>query len=187
MRSLSETAISSYTPLTRLDSVSVSLNVKVVSAAIDGRFSINRFGLRGRAEAPIRTTAGAIMDDEEKYLQWQERAITQLGIAINLLLTFAGITLEFALRHRQEFSRWEHPAPVLLALSIGAALMANVTRVWDFRYTRRAAWARWKKDESTHDKAKDKADCFGVWTWGLFTAQAIAFALGVSALIVSLW
>jgi len=83
---------------------------------------------------------------EERYIRWQKLAIEQLGIVINLFLTFAGAILAFAVKTMME-SNEVLPAPaseefhcslIALGLSIGFALLGNVTRAFDFRYTRKA-------------------------------------------------
>ncbi len=132
--------------------------------------------------------------DRESYLRWQQIAITQLGYTINLFLTFSGTTLGFALKilmdSQTPFSGPAHclfhfSLPLLL-LSIASALLANVTRALDFRYTRRAAKER-MKDGKDHDDFHHKADCYGSWTWGLFYIQTASFAVGVVLFATSIW
>jgi hypothetical protein len=131
--------------------------------------------------------------DRESYIRWQEIALVQLGYTINLLLTFAGVTLSFALKILIEphtpfpcRARFLFYAAMLsLSLSVLAALGANVTRALDLRDTRRAARAR-MKDGKDHDKFHDKADCYGRWTWRLFFTQVPTFLVGVVLLGLSL-
>lgn len=131
--------------------------------------------------------------DREGYMRWQEIAIVQLGYTINLFLTFAGVTVSFALKILME-SHTPFPRPArclfysalpLLLLSVAVALCANVTRALDFRYTRRAARERMKGGKD-HDEFHDKAECYGKWTWGLFYTQTGTFLFGVLFLGLSL-
>lgn len=132
--------------------------------------------------------------DRDSYLRWQKIAIEQLGYVINLFLTLSGAVLAFAVKTMME-SRAPLPACahcmfhtslLVLGVSIFASLVANITRAADFRYTRRAAHARWRS-KPEHDDLRDKADNFGKWTWRLFYCQTVAFGLGVALLCLSIW
>jgi hypothetical protein len=121
--------------------------------------------------------------DRESYLRWQNIALTQLGYTINLMMTLAGGMLAFVVKEKLDGvvnargCGW-YFALGSLGLSVVLAIAANVTRAFDFRYTRGAARAR-MKDGEDHQELHKKADCFGAWTWVLFTCQAATFALGV--------
>jgi hypothetical protein len=124
--------------------------------------------------------------DRESYLRWQEIAITQLGYTINLLMTLSGGLLAFVVKEKLNGEVKAHGhgwrfALGCLGFSVLIAIAANVTRVLDFRYTRRAARER-MKDGEDHEELHDKAECFGAWTWSLFYCQAATFALGVALL-----
>jgi hypothetical protein len=80
-----------------------------------------------------------------------------------------------------------HLSIIVLVVSIGLALAANTTRALDFRYTRRAAYARWKKKESDHDTFQDKAEKCGKWTWRLFYCQTVTLFVGALLLCLSIW
>jgi hypothetical protein len=128
--------------------------------------------------------------DRDRYLRWQGIAITQLGYTINLMMTLSGGVLAFAIKGKLDgavkasgFS-WRS-ALIFLGCSVLFAIAANVTRAWDFRYTRGAARAR-MKDGRDHDELHDKADCLGRLTWGLFCFQAASFFLGILFLAGSL-
>jgi hypothetical protein len=129
--------------------------------------------------------------DRRSYLRWQEIAITQLGYTINLMMTLSGGTLAFAINEKLDEKLkangcgW-HFALGCLGLSVIIAIIANVTRALDFRYTRRAARAR-MKDGADHQELHDRAESLGAWTWGLFYCQAAAFALGIFSLARSLY
>jgi hypothetical protein len=129
--------------------------------------------------------------DRESYLRWQEIAITQLGYTINLVMTLSGAVLAFVVKEKLDEKikaygcEWRF-ALACLGLSVLAAIVANVTRASDFRYTRRAARER-MKDGKDHQELHDKAECLGAWTWRLFYCQAATFALAVIFLAWSLW
>ena len=129
--------------------------------------------------------------DRESYLRWQEIAITQLGYTINLMMTLSGGVLAFVVKEKLDGKVNAHGCAwhfVLgcLGFSVVAAIIANVTRALDFRYTRRAARAR-MKDGEDHQDLHDKAECLGAWTWFLFYCQAATFGLGVFFLAWSLY
>jgi hypothetical protein len=72
-----------------------------------------------------------------------------------------------------------------LGLSVLVAIVANITRAFDFRYTRRAVRER-MNEGTNHHELHDKAESLGAWTWGLFCCQAASFALGIFLLALSL-
>ncbi len=130
---------------------------------------------------------GSPDQDRESYFRWQEFAIRQLGYVINLMMTLSGGALAFAIREKIEGyvkldgCAWRL-AVLSLAISVIAAVAANVTRALDFRYTRRAARAR-MKDGKDHEELHETAERLGAWTWGLFYFQAATFALGPLCLV----
>jgi hypothetical protein len=140
------------------------------------------------------------LPDEERardsYLRWQKLSVEQLGYVINLFLTFAIAELGFAVKTMME-SKSVLPGParsmfwisiICVLLAIGFALGANLTRAWDFRYTRRAARVRWRpKAGEDHEKVQKQAACYGKWTWWLFRWQTITFGLGTLFLCLSIW
>jgi hypothetical protein len=132
--------------------------------------------------------------DLDSYLRWQKTALEQLGYVINLFFTVAGAVLAFAVK-----TMMESPAPLpasahclfhasllFLGTSIVSSLIANTTRAMDFRYTRRAAYSRWKK-RPDHDALRDKAHSCGEWTWRLFYCQTFTLGMGALFLCVSIW
>lgn len=128
--------------------------------------------------------------NRQSYLRWQEISQTQLGYAINLMMTLSGAALAFAVKEKLDGTvkasgcRWIL-ALLCLGSSVLLAIFANVTRAWDFRYTRRAARER-MKDGKDHQNFHDRAECLGNCTWVLFSVQAGAFVLGVVLLAWSL-
>jgi hypothetical protein len=129
--------------------------------------------------------------DRESYLSWQGIAITQLGYTLNLMMTLSGGVLAFVVKEKLDGKvnahggGW-HFALGCLGFSVLAAIVANVTRALDFRYTRRAARER-MKDGKDHQDLHDTAECLGAWTWRLFYFQAATFALGILFLAWSLY
>jgi monoamine oxidase len=138
--------------------------------------------------------------------RWQEVRRTQLGYVVNLVLTFSTASLAFGVKmivdkpnlaaHNSLF--W---SLVFLILAIFAGLMANCTRLWDFRYTAKAARERWlallrqqaqteelneegltdqeiKRADKRHEFS-DRADRLGHWTWSLLLVQLSAFLIGI--------
>jgi monoamine oxidase len=136
--------------------------------------------------------------------QWQEMRRTQLGHVVNIVLTFSTASLAFGVKmivdkpnlalHNPLFS-----SLAFLMLAIFLGLMANFTRLWDFRYTARAARERWlalrqralKEELSEEEFTKeeeialrrhglsDRADRLGRWTWYLLSAQLLVFFIGI--------
>lgn len=128
--------------------------------------------------------------DRESYLRWQGIAITQLGYTINLMMTLSGGLLAFLVKEKLDGQLKAHGdgwhfALGCLGFSVLAAIVANVTRALDFRYTRRAARER-MKDGGDHQELHDTAERIGAWTWRLFYCQAATSALGVLFLAWSL-
>jgi hypothetical protein len=135
--------------------------------------------------------------DKESYVRWQQYAITQLGYAINFLFTVAAAIIGFASKEIIEQRRYlSHDWwPVLffkccfpfLAFSTILALGANITRAFDFRYTRHAALDRWKGEEKDAERCEKRAEDYGKWTWGLFIAQIACFIVGIAFLSLSIF
>jgi hypothetical protein len=125
-------------------------------------------------------------EHRESYLRWQKIAITQLGYTINLMMTLAVGILALFIKEKLdgqfEAFGWELRFGLgYLLLSVLIAITANVTRAIDFRYTRRAA--RKRMETGQDDQAlRNKAECFGAWTWCLFYFQAATLALGIMLL-----
>lgn len=129
--------------------------------------------------------------DRDSYLRWQEFAIAQLGYTINLMMTLSGALLAFVIKGKFDGTikangcGWR-AALIFLGCSVLFAIVANVSRALDFRYTRQAARAR-MKNGLDHDEFHSKADCLGGFTWRLFYLQAASFFLGILFLTVSFW
>ncbi|WP_263417864.1 hypothetical protein [Terriglobus albidus] len=134
-------------------------------------------------------------NDRKAFERWQEFALTQLGYTINLILTFAGATLAFAVKTMMGSTfvlrHWGHylfhSSLLLLGFSIMTGIAANITRCVDFSTTRRAALARCNGNKENHHAMAQKADTFGRWTWRFFACQSAAFCGGVFCLSFAIW
>ncbi len=132
--------------------------------------------------------------DRDSYLRWQKISLEQLGYTINLIFTLSGVILGFVIKTMME-SKVPLPGCAhcmflasipFLGISILLSLSANVTRTLDFRYTRQAAYARWKKTVD-HGTCHDDAETLGKLTWWLFFGQIGTFAIGATLLTLSIW
>jgi hypothetical protein len=145
--------------------------------------------------ATTRFTNGTDDNDRKAFERWQEFALTQLGYTINLILTFTGATLAFAVKTMMESPRvlghWGHylfhSSLLLLGISIMVGVGANITRCVDFSTTRRAALARCDGNRGDHEKLAQRADRLGSWTWRFFAIQSGAFCGGVFGLSFAIW
>lgn len=127
------------------------------------------------------------MEDKEKYressIRWAQIAIAQMGYAINLfiVLSTASIAYLFSLMEKTGFHSTSSFifAIVFLGLSALSGIVATITRLWDFRYTRK----KWNKRLSDHyDDAKHYmhiATTLGKATWIFLIIQVCGFLFGV--------
>ena len=132
--------------------------------------------------------------DRESYVRWQELALTQLGNTINLMITLAGATVAFAAKTLVDsksillFPEKEWICfSLAFAVSVLIGISATVTRLLDFRYSRRAARARMNCNDKERDEFHGTADKWGTCTWILFYCQAATFAFGVVRVIITIW
>lgn len=140
--------------------------------------------------------------EHEAFLRWQDIRRTQLGHAVNLVLTLSTATLAFAVNLivSQKITP-ASPGRVAFSYSVGfllvavaAGLTCDLSRLFDFRYSAKAARSRELEarraagetlTEAQKKQAKDGATnsriagCLGVLTWCLLIAQLTAFFLGV--------
>ena len=139
--------------------------------------------------------------DRESFVRWQEITITQLGYAVNLILSFAAASLGFLLtllkdndftpRHLEK--GFFDLSLVLLGLSIVSGILCVINRLRDFRETKSIARdrARWKKkgisgvqiDELLKPR-RDDVNKLGKWTWRMFWIQLASFSLGLLGIIL---
>jgi hypothetical protein len=152
--------------------------------------------------APRSATNETIKEAHEAFVRWQEITRTQLGYTINLILTLTTAALGFAIG--LVFGGRTPPAPldncalfyslVTLLLAAALGLAANYSRMWDFRWTTRAArgremQARLELKEELKPKqqarARDRerysncAETLGKVTWWLLLCQLLTFLAGI--------
>ena len=138
---------------------------------------------------------------KESFVRWQGITITQLGFAVNLILTFAAASLGFSLTLLKD----EHFVPqriekvffdsslTLTGLSLIFGILCVIKRPCDFRQTTQIAKdrERWGRDGKTDDQIdadleprRQHVKSLGKCTWGLFWAQVASFGLGLVALVL---
>lgn len=136
--------------------------------------------------------------DRDAYIRWQQYAITQLGYTINFIFTIASAVLGLITKELIErkivlngnewvpfgLFKW---AFGLLAFSTAVAVLANITRALDFRFTRRAALERLRKEEMPRLKSQEWSERWGRYTWRLFYLQIALFWFGMACLGLSVW
>jgi hypothetical protein len=141
----------------------------------------------------------------EAFIRWQETTGKQLGHTINLILTLTTAALGFEVNLalvKNTSPPYLNPCAFflsLLALTFSAAfgLAANYSRLWDFRWTTRAArgnemHARQELNEDLTEKQKTRAqdrekysnyaELVGKVTWWLVLLQFLAFLAGIATL-----
>ena len=132
----------------------------------------------------------------ETHTRWQGIALTQLGYSINLILAFSLASLGFGVSWLDGASKSElylhFCALGSLFFSILAGLTCTITRLYDFRKTRKAARLEWEKNSScakdTESEIKELEECawkLGRRTWRFFVLQLGSFALGFICLAIS--
>ena len=139
------------------------------------------------------------------FIRWQETTGKHLGHTVNLVLTLTTAALAFDVN--LAIDRRTPPLPLepcallsslsLLMLATAFGLAANYSRLWDFRWTTRAArgnemHARQELNEELNEKQKvqlcdrekysDYAELVGKVTWWLLLLQLLAFLGGIAAL-----
>jgi hypothetical protein len=134
--------------------------------------------------------------EREAYIRWQQYAITQLGYTINFIFTVTaallGLATKEVIEQRQHMSHEWWPVFLFklafppLAVSTVVALLANVARSLDFRYTRRAALSRLERPDD-HQMFEERAERFGKATWWLFAVQIGLFGVGIVLLAASVY
>lgn len=128
---------------------------------------------------------------EENYYRWTEIAINQLGYVINLLLVMTVAAIGFGITFWNE--NVTGCSLCLLIISLVSLCFSflfggfcTITRLLDFRYTRRAKRYEWTaKDISEICKLECETYVLGKWTWRLFWFQLGSFAVGVIFLVIA--
>ena len=127
-------------------------------------------------------------DDTTRFQRWQTIAIDQLTYALNVFLTLTIATLGywFSLLRDDGFTPGATAKSFMLlsflalAGSVICGLVCIAFRLQDVRGTAQRARGRCAP---THDELSG----LGHWTWMLFYAHLLGFALGVGLLVVTLF
>jgi hypothetical protein len=143
-------------------------------------------------ETPAPNSTGTSGQAKEKSWErgtrWQKNTLDQLGYALNLILTFtiAALGYCFVLLKDASFTP-SCSAKCAFLFSLGALALSAIcgifcvlTRLWDFRETARRA----RNDPEALTKEEVRA--LGRRTWVFFYIELAAFALGVTALAITL-
>jgi hypothetical protein len=140
------------------------------------------------------------MADGERFVRWQSITITQLGYAVNLILTFSTASLGFALTlvMHGDFaaSCWGKCLSFLsclaLVVSLGLGLWCVVNRLCDFRKTMRIIRCKEKARHTYSPRLETKigqlereTNKLGRRTWRLFWFQIGTFIGGVVLLFLA--
>lgn len=143
-----------------------------------------------------------VAKNRESSIRWTGIAITQLGYAINLILTFSTASLGFALSLLKDkaFSPTSNAqklfdiALLALGLSIVIGIACVFNRLKDFRASRAIATEREKlEDKGTpRDEINEALRALrrenkdrGENTWRWFRWQASTFGIGIASLVLS--
>jgi hypothetical protein len=139
-------------------------------------------------------------NSDGSFIRWQGIAITQMGYAVNFILTLATAAVGFlaALVKDRDFTPacWGKCFVVLagacLLVSIGLGILCIINRLVDFRKTKDIAKDR-EDLSSAHseraqiqrrlDKRRDETDKFGKRTWVIFWWQIGTFGGGILLLV----
>jgi hypothetical protein len=148
-----------------------------------------------RGELPVST-------GNESFVRWQAATISQVGYAINLILSLATASLGFSLVliKDRDFgpSLWgrllRDLAVAFLMLSVCSGVACVINRLRDFRKTasiardrgnwQREGLAREEIDLKLQERRAD-AERLGARTWNLLHVQIVTFGLGSIMLVVA--
>jgi len=132
-------------------------------------------------------------EPQGSYIRWQVIRLTQLGYALNLVLSFTiailGFQMHLLLDQHDFLGCWEK---ILFVLSQGLLLVSGIfgilcvlNRLADFRTTGDAAKAREHGDPNHElDELRARYTKLGKRTWLFFGWQVACFSLGVMFTIV---
>lgn len=122
--------------------------------------------------------------NNDRFVRWQGRLITQLGTVNNTVLVLTTASLGFAVSMKSpgsECALWL--ATVSLVMSVFLAVGCTLSRLWDFRLTLRVT--RVNLDESKRENARRITACLGRVTWWLLHLQLVTFVAGALLLVVA--
>src|ERR1039457_4134144 len=124
----------------------------------------------------------------DSFRRWQDHTIEQLGTTSNLIIGLAGGLLALSITILREDKPQISSCDAILlyvyssalVLSVVAGLLVAVNRLEDFRLTAQIARNRETHKYTPEQIEEMRADSrtYGKWTWRLFIAQLILFALG---------
>jgi hypothetical protein len=125
----------------------------------------------------------------QSYLRWQKITLIQLGSVVKLVLTLTGAAIAFGadllVKNGAKggcFVRWMQWSMAVLLLAAFFGLAVNATRLWDFRWTRRATRIRSRDKKAEADELKRcraRHKFWGRLTWRFFCCQFAFFFLGI--------
>lgn len=130
-------------------------------------------------------------DNYERFAKWQGVTREQLGATSNLILGLAtgllGFTTVLLLERKLAVLcalGFAVAASLLLALSVALALWCAINRLTDFRLTAKIAHPK-NNDSHQLEEFREESKRLGERTWEIFRSQVWSFALGASAIGVS--
>ena len=124
-------------------------------------------------------------NDTPNYKYWTDVAVTQLGYVVNLLLVLAPVAIGFAVTLRDGCQSWLLSASIiLLFFSMACGILCTVTRLWDFRLTRRSKDPDGNYEGWVYDDLESVTKWLGNWTWRLLGLQLALFVLGSVGLAI---
>lgn len=139
---------------------------------------------------------------EGSFIRWQSTAITQMGYAVNLILTLATASLGFTLQSVKDHSFtsgcWDKCCVVLaglcLLVSVGLGIWCVINRLIDFRKTKDIARVRETLGSADPDRTdiqkrlderREETKRLGRRTWVIFWWQVGTFGAGVLLLVIA--
>ena len=134
------------------------------------------------------------IDSNDRFIRWHSNLRKQVTFTNNLLLTISiGITgFIFNLLNNVSLNINCHNKQlikvglILTILSITLGVMANISRIIDFRYTLKKIKKELEK-ETDLSKLKSMRKVFGNITWFLFYCQVLTLLIGIILLSVGLF
>lgn len=126
--------------------------------------------------------------DKERLIRWREITRTQLGYAINLILSFSVATIGFQVTLLVNANvTWDYWSKCLFSISIIMLLLAIISgistvicRLKSFRQTAIIVRDDGKKcQEQAVGDLRKQTECLDKYTWRFFYCQMIFFGVGI--------
>ena len=144
-----------------------------------------------------------IQEAHDAFLRWQDVRRAQFGYVVNLMLTLTTASLAFGVKLILDkpslgVNGMFRCSSYVLMAAIGFALLTNLSRLCDFRYTAlsvrgRELRERQKANEPLENRQLEKAkkrrkyrkcaDALGRITWWFLTLQLLTFGSGIGLLV----